>query len=329
MNERSLAVLEQYDVEVREVFHGRASYICRTDKGRKLLYPFSGSEEKASLLYKLQLKRKQSGDLFVDLPMPKREGGFVSEDIFGNRFILKDWKECRECDPGSLPELLEAAGALARFHKAFRMPRTEWENETLCLSAGTPGLTMIKHNNEIAKTGRFIRNRNKKSRFEFLFLKVYEAFLEQGRRAEGELHDPALETLREQSEAKGCFQHGDFSHHEVLMEDKRAFIIHPEHFQCGIQIEDLAHIMRKILEKRDWDLLVGEKLLAAYDAERSISGPEQSYLKIRLLYPEKFWKLTDHYYNSNKLWISERLEQKLERLLEQEKKRQEFLEKIL
>ena len=329
MNERSLAVLDQYDVEIKEIFHGRGSYICRTDKGRKLLYPFNGSEEKASLLYKLQLKRKQSRDYFVDILMPTKEGGFVSEDMFGNRFILKDWKECRECDINDIYEISEAMKALARFHKAFRLPQAPGTEGTFKVSGGTFSQTVVKHNSEIARTGRFIRNRNRKTGFEFLFLKVYEAFLDQGRAVEEHLHDADFEKLKAECENNGLFTHGDFSHHEVLIEERNAFIVHPERFQCGIQVEDMAHIMRKILEKCDWDITVGEKLLEAYNREKTISGTELKYLKMRLLYPEKFWKLADHYYNSNKLWISERLEFKLEKVLEQEKRRQLFLEKVL
>ena len=41
---------------------------------------------------------------------------------------------------------------------------------------------------------------------------------------------------------------------------------------------------------------------------------------IRLAYPEKFWKLANHYFNSRKTWIPEKSLQKLEILDMQEKK---------
>ena len=37
MNEKSLKVLEQYDIELISTRRGRGSYICETDQGKKLL----------------------------------------------------------------------------------------------------------------------------------------------------------------------------------------------------------------------------------------------------------------------------------------------------
>ena len=44
-------------------------------------------------------------------------------------------------------------------------------------------------------------------------------------------------------------------------------------------------------------------------------------------FPEKFWKISNHYYNSNKAWVSGRDIEKLEKVIEQEAKRLTFLEK--
>ena len=55
----------------------------------------------------------------------------------------------------------------------------------------------------------------------------------------------------------------------------------------------------------------GGHMLDAYDAIRPLTREEEGYLKLRLIYPEKFWKLADSYYRSNKAWISVKNVEKL------------------
>lgn len=330
MNERSLAVLEQYDLVSQDVFHGRGSFICRTDKGRKLLYPFHGSESKAALLYSLQLKRKQNGERFVDIPVATKEGGFVSTDMYGNRFILKDWVEAPECDINNPVQLAAAMKALAAFHKAFRLDESERElYDKFTKKPESLSLMVAKRNREISKVYKYIRAKNNKTDFEFAFLHVADFFINQGRQVAEKLMDGQCDELYEEAGQKGIFSHGDFSQHEVILQDSEAHVIHPEHFVCSVQVEDLAHIMRKVLEKNDWDIETGMNMIESYDRERTLSPEERRFLYLRLSYPEKFRKLANRYYNSKKSWISVRQEDKLARLIEQDKKKELFIEKLL
>ena len=86
--------------------------------------------------------------------------------------------------------------------------------------------------------------------------------------------------------------------------------------------------MRKILEKHQWDLDLGRKLLLAYQQVRPLSREEVENLRIRFAYPEKYWKLANYYYTHNKAWISEKNLEKLEKLREQKDKWRNFVESV-
>jgi spore coat protein I len=47
-----------------------------------------------------------------------------------------------------------------------------------------------------------------------------------------------------------------------------------------------------------------------------------------LEYPEKFWKIIDHYYNSKKSLMSDRNSDKLEKLIKQEKNKEKLINKL-
>ena len=75
-------------------------------------------------------------------------------------------------------------------------------------------------------------------------------------------------------------------------------------------------------------MYLGADLLEAYEKERPISARSRIDLYYRLAYPEKFWKIANFYYNSGKAWIPGKNQEKLEKVIAQEKEKQHFLNEI-
>ena len=101
-----------------------------------------------------------------------------------------------------------------------------------------------------------------------------------------------------------------------------------------VQIGDLARFMRKILEKNNWNMGLGmemiraysdKKAMSPYESVRQLKPDEREYLCLRLAYPEKFWKIANHYYNANKAWGFGRYLEKLEKIKAEEENREQFL----
>ena len=77
-----------------------------------------------------------------------------------------------------------------------------------------------------------------------------------------------------------------------------------------------------------WQAEFGKSLIDAYDRERKLEETERRVLYAMLLYPEKYWKLVNFYYNSRKSWMSSKSYEKLLRIRGQEEGRIQFLEMI-
>jgi hypothetical protein len=82
------------------------------------------------------------------------------------------------------------------------------------------------------------------------------------------------------------------------------------------------------MEKNDWDILYGSNMIESYDRIKPISKKELGVLYVLLLYPEKFWKITNFYYNGKKAWVSGRNIQKLVSIGEQNIKKEMFLKSL-
>ena len=60
----------------------------------------------------------------------------------------------------------------------------------------------------------------------------------------------------------------------------------------------------------------------------SLEEGELKQLYIRLAYPEKFWKIANSYYHSNKAWISVKNMEKLNTAIRQTKEKERFIDNI-
>ena len=94
----------------------------------------------------------------------------------------------------------------------------------------------------------------------------------------------------------------------------------------GVQVSDLYYLMRKAMEKQGFDCRIGQKMLEEYDRRLPLTEGDRRYLYIRFLYPEKYWKQINYYFNSNKAWIPARSTEKIHTLQELEPERQKFLD---
>ena len=93
-------------------------------------------------------------------------------------------------------------------------------------------------------------------------------------------------------------------------------------------MRDLYDFLRKVMEKNGWQAELGKSLIDAYDRERKLEETERRVLYAMLLYPEKYWKLVNFYYNSRKSWMSSKNLEKLLRIRAQEEKRACFLKEL-
>ena len=94
------------------------------------------------------------------------------------------------------------------------------------------------------------------------------------------------------------------------------------------QVSDLYRFMRKVMEKHGWDEYLGCSMLDVYDAMLPMSRNDRRCLYFLFLYPEKYWKQLNYYYNANKAWIPEKNMEKLKTLESQREARRRFLSRI-
>lgn len=317
MYDYGLSVLEQYELTVKSTARTRGGLLCQTDRGTAVIREQRGSGKKLQKQQELLLKLEEKGCL-VDTFLENKEGELISTDRDGIAYTLQRWYEGRECDTRSREQILEAVGMLAGIHKEMKLPTDfSYMEENL-------NDEYQRHNQELKKIRRFIRKKGPVCTFEKEYLKSVEWFLERGELAVNMLRVSAYENLREKVKTEGTVCHGEYNQHNVLIMKSKTAVTGFSHWYFGVQIGDLYHFMRKILEKSGWNMNLAEGMLKTYHRIRPISREEWENLKIRFTYPEKFWKLSNYYYTHNKAWISEKNTEKLQTLIRQKEKWVDF-----
>lgn len=328
MQDYEQSILEQYNLDVNSTRKTRGAILCDTKQGAFLLKEVLVSESRIPALCELYEYLKAQGYERVDSIILNKEDEYISCTEDGSRYIVKKWFSGRECDVRKTADILEASGNLAKLHGVMRK---ELSGE---VTVAEPLQDIyLKHDRELKKVRKFIRNQSPKGEFEFAFLKCFDQMYQWASAAEEMLRSSGYHRLYEQSVADHCMIHGEYNYHNVLMKKEGVgteveATTNFDKFKRDVQVEDLYYFLRKVMEKHGWKERLGDNMLNAYSAIRPLTEAEVEYVKLRLVYPEKFWKTASAYYHSNKAWISAKSIEKLKLSIRQTSEKKRFLEQV-
>ncbi len=358
MEDRSQEALKKYRLKIYNIYRARGAFLLETDCGLKLFKCFEGSRNRAIFENKVKEHLFQNGYYNTDLFIRTMEDDIISEDNAGCQYIMKNWFWGEECNMKELSQIEMASANLARMHCI--LTNVDFTKEQLehniCADLTE---TFEKRNRELKRVKAYIRDKRQKNEFEIAYLNYYDDFYEQGLKAAERLASSAYEELLAEAVREKRVCHGNYTYHNIIMLKNKAEAISKSYLPpgwinrtplsvadisggasqgiattnfekayIGLQIADLYQFVRKVMEKNDWDILYGSNMIETYDRIRPISKKELNILYVLLLYPEKFWKITNFYYNGKKAWVSGRNIQKLNSIGEQNVKKEMFLKRL-
>ena len=214
------------------------------------------------------------------------------------------------------------AESLARLHNCLSGLSLSEEEKEFCRQPLVTDL-LEKRNKELRRVRTYIRSKKQKTIFEQKFLSRFDMQFAQAEQAQELLDEKKYKMYYNSRAEAGSMLHGNFTHHSVLLLSEGTMAVTGfDKAACGIQIQDFYQLFRKMMEKWDWDVSLGESMLTAYNRIRPIPEEEWKLLHVLLLYPEKFWKVANQYYNNRKAWIPEKNMQKLLQTMEQAEMRE-------
>lgn len=325
MKDYGVSVLEQYEMEVFSTRRIRGAVLCDTDRGILLLKETRVAKGRLPVLLSVYAILGENGFDLVDAPLANREGEYISSAEDGTAYMVKRWFPGRECDIRREAELLEAVRLLAKIHRVMRLPGQEDADEG---GRETLKEEYERHNRELRKIRSFARKRSVKGEFETVFLQGFEKMYLPAALAAERLAGDGVQGLCEEMHAEGTFIHGDYNYHNLLISPQGMAVTGFERTHQEIQMADFYYFLRKTMEKCHYDERLGYRMMRAYDEILTLDRAKRDYLALRLAYPEKFWKIVNMYYHSNKAWIPAKNVEKLRNSIAQSEEKRRFLENL-
>lgn len=317
MSEKMSEVYEAYDMEILGAVRGRGSMILKTDQGIRQISPFDGSEERLEQEREFKENLYETGFHHIDCCVPNREGELITCDRYGNPYVMREYFEGRECNPGSICDLNQAAANLAIFHIRGR---ELYAKEGRTYAYREPG-NFRRKTQEMKKIRSFISKRPTKNDFELLYIEAYDAFYRQA------IDCQAMMDACDRTNIVGHigYCHGAYNYHSVLFCGGYLATVNFDRFHVGYQLIDLYQFIRKVMEKNNYNFDMAVKIIEEYDRILPLTREDYRYIYILYSYPEKFWKVSNRYMNSRKCWISPANLEKLSKLITDEQEKQKFL----
>jgi len=320
VEENIISILEKYNMQLESFNRGRGVYICKCNTGLKLLMECKLSKEKLKLQYDVMKDIMNNGLIKLDVINTTSQGEYSVTMEDGKSYILKDWYVGRECDLSQERDVLIAIETLALLHCELE------KNEPLDTAFFENGFSIYeryaKKYRELRKVKNYLLQRRNKTEFEMYAQSNYNTFFEQARKS--------MEML-DKIELNGYVKHlchGSYNYHNLIMENDSAIVTSMERLKYDVQILDLYDFMRKVLEKHDWELGLADKMLNEYQKLRPMDETEFELLKFAFMFPEKFWKIVNFYYNNSKAWIPQKNTEKLRMCISKEAYRKKFIESV-
>lgn len=312
MAEKIYDVLEKYDFNVENTKKGRGVIILDTDKGPKILKEYTGSGNYVALTAQIL----EGLDIKTDNYIKNTEGGYISMGSDGIKYVVKEWYHCRDCDLKSYGDVMNCMSTLARLHNEL----SSFGESGFKYEAMDPYMRMKRKTDEMYRVKKYLVKKNNRNEFELMVTAHCEKFIK-----EGESAMEKFKNFKELSLVPKGICHGNYNHHNICFSGNESILINFEKMHYDYYTSDIYHIMRKILEKYDWDIKLGHGLMIQYDKIRPLKDEEVKMLGILFAYPEKFWKIINSYFNSGKTWLFNRNCEKLGKITAQNEKRWDFI----
>lgn len=326
MEDRQDTAIARYELTVRKKYRSRGGWMLDTNMGPKLLREYENVRSHFDIENEIKAFLVEKGFSRVDSVIPDRAGNLVTELETGEKYVLYNWFSGEECNLRS-EKCLEAAGEnLGRMHLALKGFELSEASGIKVGRAETDGelLQMFqRHNRELKRVNGYMKNKKRKNEFEIYAINCFHDYYEKACEAARLLG--CCRYYMEQEVDKKEISHGDYNYHNLILTPQGMATTGFDRAGYGIQLLDLTYFMRKTLEKNHWEKGAGDAVLTGYGRENDLSRGQMEFIYIMLLYPEKYWKLMNHYYNKKKSWLSAKSLEKLEDVRNMEKNRERFL----
>ena len=317
-------ITESFGLEVRNLLPWKDSFMIVTPKGRKVLRKAPFSPERLKFVNSAKEHLFNNGFTNIDryICTLDNEPFFTYEN---GLYTMTDFIEGRESSFDSDSDVQKASLLLAQLHKASRGYIAK-DGIKVQDELGKLPVYFLKRLEDIKKLRK--QARKGKSKFDHLFLEYADYFCKMGENAINELQNSNYEQLAARTGKEGLFCHHDYTHHNIIVSENKISVINFDYCCLELKIYDIANLIRRKMRKCNWDIDKAEMIINAYSACDPLDSDDMAVMRLILMFPQKFWRVVNRYYNSRRSWSERSYVTKLQEVINEAEPHKIFIEKF-
>lgn len=215
--------------------------------------------------------------------------------IGGDTYYATRWIRGQEVDFRSMPQLALTARTLADFHVASR----GFEPNGY---APPPIFDMVDRfkdrRDELAEWKRRAAIKSRPDEIDNIYLKHADHYIKQADQALATLRRPQVRSQLLFEEDDPSLLHLDLTPYNMIYTpNNQVALIDLDFAAFGPRTLDLAHLMRRGLQRQDWDEATARHVLVNYNAAAPLQPAEYQILSGLLRFPHRFWRIGYQHYD--------------------------------
>ena len=246
----------------------------------------------------------------------------VNEDIY----TMSDWIEGRECDFQNKEDLVIATINLSKLHEASKGYEPP-ENSKLKTDLGRWPHLMDKRIKAFDRMKDMSRKKGARTPFDLNYVKTVQFYKDLGKRAMHVLEESGYMNLCGITEEDKSFCHHDYTYHNIIIDlENKVNVIDFDYCKREIRIYDLSNFMIKVLKRVNWNIEYAQVIIDSYNSASPLREDEYRVLYAFLLFPQRFWRLSNRYYYNEVNWAQNTFNKKMDELIEEQQAYLKFIE---
>jgi len=285
----------------------RTGLVCKTDKGMRELKKVRTRQNTIRFAHDVKECLYHNGFTTITRFYPTTDGQpcYACEH---NIYVLEEMLPAQSLEEDSVDSFVQGAEALGRLHRYGKGVQSEfakWDNERLPSQ-------FEKRRIELAKIKRRIQKQGSYDAIDLLVLQHFDLYMEQTKTGEALLRDAQYQKQGKRAEAEGAFCHRSFKGERLRLADNgQIYVGGFEGCGCDVPLLDLASYLKRYMKKIGGTQSGVASILESYRKNCSLNEKQIMLLQALVIYPEKFLRLTNEYYNKRRACVSPAMQERL------------------
>jgi CotS family spore coat protein len=312
-------VLHDFDVKARRVIKEKASYICVTDKGGKIIKKSFYSAESLMFQHAVTEHIREKGYAYA-VKFDLSASGLPYVAFNGDLYTMTDYfLDCAEADFSDAETFARIIENMASMHKAaegFGGKAPETANVLEKFRKGRVEMLSIK---------KKIGGQKRLSDIDVIFLKNYGFYIDKIEKAIYMLEGIDFGQLTENAEGMIC--HGALKEENVFTDGKRVYFYNFSRAFGGSGVFDFCDVTRRHAKRPRPDSVPVGEAMKLYEAANGTIDTNIVYPL--LLYPEKFIRICEQYYRKKRTWTPSAMANRMETAVNYKEYYYKYIEKLV